>query len=57
MFEHYVGFHSNVFGYVKNKTIPLKVSLAACAPHCIWAAADSRPAYRRCMAELQTVLM
>jgi len=25
VFEHYVCFHSNVFGYVKNKTIPLKV--------------------------------
>ena len=29
VFEHYVCFHSNVFGYVKNKTIPLKVSRAA----------------------------
>lgn len=26
VFEHYVCFHSNVFGYVKNKSIPLKVT-------------------------------
>ena len=25
VFEHYVCFHSNVLGYVKNKIIPLKV--------------------------------
>ena len=27
VFEHYVCFHSNVLGYVKNKIIPLKVTL------------------------------
>ena len=25
VFEHFVCFHSNVFGYVKDKAIPLKV--------------------------------
>jgi GRAM domain len=25
VFQHYVCFHANIFGYVKNKTIPLKV--------------------------------
>jgi hypothetical protein len=25
VFEHYVCFHSNVFGYVKDKAIPFKV--------------------------------
>ena len=34
VFEHYVCFHSNVLGYVKNKIIPLKVMiLATCARH------------------------
>jgi GRAM domain len=30
VFEHFVCFHSNVFGYVKDKAIPLKVLSAPC---------------------------
>lgn len=32
VFEHYVCFHANVFGYVKKIIIPLKVH-GACGPH------------------------
>ena len=32
VFEHYVCFHSNVLGYVKNKIIPLKVAAPAVTP-------------------------
>jgi hypothetical protein len=33
VFEHYVCFHSNVLGYVKNKIIPLKVTLGPGSDH------------------------
>lgn len=35
MFEHFVCFHSNVFGYVKDKAIPLKVGLPTVALHAV----------------------